>query len=458
MISLLNEKRIHIIGIGGIGMSAIAEILLNFGCEVSGSDLSVNSNTKKLANLGVRVFHGHSHENIEDVDLVVFSSAVSKSNPEIIAATDKSIPVLKRSQILADIMRLKNGVAIAGTHGKTTTTSLVATILKSAGIDPTYLIGGIVKNLDGHAHVGKGDLFVVEADESDGTFLDLSPVVSGITNIDFDHLDFYGDEKNLISAFEQFSNLIPFYGKVIFNYDDPFSRMISQHCKKPFSLMSAQETGANIDYSVRNIEQELGHTTFDLFYRNEFTSKISVALNGVHNIQNCLLAIAISHELGACFDKIVHGLKEFNGVGRRLEILESNEEVLIIDDYGHHPTEVESTIKTVSSLKKEKELTVVFEPHRFSRTQNCWSDFLNSFQHADRVYILPIYAAGEEPIDGVTSLNLVEDLKRLDRDKYMYSSSLENIYETEKDKGNIILTMGAGKIGRNIRELIGIVE
>lgn len=456
MITLLKGKKIHIIGIGGIGMSAIAEILINLGCTVSGSDLSSGSNTKKLEKMGAKIFIGHQSVNVEDVDLVVFSSAVPNDNPEIVEANNRGISVLKRSEILADIMRLKNGIAIAGTHGKTTTTSLVATILKSANIDPTYLVGGIVKNLNGHAHVGKGDLFVVEADESDGTFLNLNPVISGITNIDFDHLDFYGDENNLIQAFEQFSGLVPFYGKTFFNYDDVFSRKISGLCKKPFGLISVQRDDSNIDYTIKNVKESLGDSSFDLLHFGERVGRVKISLNGIHNIQNCLIAIAISREIGLSFETIINGLAEFKGVGRRLEVLKTDENYMIVDDYGHHPTEVLSTINAVNNLKGNKDLVVLFEPHRYTRTHNCWNDFLLSFDSADEVYVLPIYSAGESPIDGITSERLVDDLNLRDSMKYKFIQSVDNFFDEVKFENKIILTMGAGKIGRNIREKIGI--
>lgn len=456
MISLLNGKKIHVIGVGGIGMSAIAEILINYGCFISGSDLSENGNTIKLKKLGATIFKGHFAENISEVDLVVYSSAVSKSNPEVLEAIRKNIPVLKRAEILADIMRLKNGIAIAGTHGKTTTTSLVATILKNAGIDPTYLIGGIVKNLSGHAHVGKGDLFVVEADESDGTFLDLNPVIAGITNIDFDHLDYYGEEKNLIQAFDQFANLVPFYGKIILNYDDPFSRTISGQCKKPFGLISTKERSSKIDFSIDKFQEELGKSNFELFHFGEPVGKVEVNLNGIHNIQNCLIAIGISKEIGLTFDEIIKGIKQFDGVGRRLEVLQRGDSHIIIDDYGHHPTEVASTIRAVNKLKKDKELVVIFEPHRYTRTHNCWNEFLKSFSFADKVYILPIYSAGEDPIEGISSEKLVSELLLENSEKYIFSENMFSVFEKISLDNKIILTMGAGKIGRDIREYVNI--
>ncbi len=455
MISLLTEKKVHIIGIGGIGMSAIAEILINLGCKVSGSDINSNLNTKKLEGMGSKISFGHNSSNVTDIDFVVYSSAVSIDNPEIVSALKRNIPVLKRSEVLADIMRLKNGIAIAGTHGKTTTTSLVATILKSANLDPTYLIGGIVKNLSGHAHVGGGDLFVVEADESDGTFLNLKPVISGITNVDFDHLDFYGDEKNLIRAFEKFSALVPFYGKIFFNLDDPFSKIISNICQKPFGSYSVERSDSSINFSIENLIERLGMTSFDLLHFGKKVGNVDVRLNGIHNIQNCLLSIAISYEAGVSFEDIILGLKKFEGVGRRLEVLTENENGLIIDDYGHHPTEVFSTINAVSKLKMEKKVTVIFEPHRYTRTHNCWSEFTKSFGAADRVILLPIYSAGEDPISGVTSERLCKELQDSGVDS-SFEMSLDEAFDGIDFSNNIILTMGAGKIGRDVRKRLGL--
>ena len=454
MASLLKNKKIHIVGIGGIGMSAIAEILINLDCIISGSDLAENQNTLKLRQMGCDIFIGHKSDNIKsDVELLVFSSAVKKDNPELVQANNSNIPVLKRSEILADIMRLKCGVAVAGTHGKTTTTSLVATILKSAGIDPTYLIGGIVKNLSGHAYVGKGDFFVVEADESDGTFLKLNPVVAGITNIDFDHLDYYGDEQNLINAFSDFCELVPFYGRIILNYDDPFSRSISGHCKKPMTLISGKEKNDKIDYYVENITEFLGETQFDLIYQNEKVARISMKLNGFHNIQNALVAIAMTRELGLTFDEIRKGISDFDGVGRRLEVLKKGEDYFFIDDYGHHPTEVSATIKAVQNLKENKQLVVIFEPHRYTRTKNCWMEFTKAFELADKVYILPIYSAGEEAIEGINSQRLMEEIN-LEKNNCFYVNKLTDIEEIKNCHQKIILSMGAGKIGREIREIV----
>ena len=452
MISLLNEKKIHIIGIGGIGMSAIAEILINFGCYVSGSDIASNSNTQKLTKLGAKIFEGHQDSNIAGADLIVHSSAVNSTNPEIVSAIEKGVPVLKRSEILADIMRLKNGIAVAGTHGKTTTTSLVATILKHSGIDPTYLIGGIVKNLSGHAHVGKGDLFVVEADESDGTFLKLNPVISGVTNIDFDHLDYYGEEKKLIQAFEQFAHLVPFYGKIFLNDDDAFSKNIASRCKKPYGLFSIESTRSEIDFTIKNFSEELGKSSFDLFHFGEYVGQVEVPVNGIHNVQNCLLAIAITREIGLSFEQIINGLKDFGGVGRRLEVLISNNRYKVIDDYGHHPTEVRATISAVKKLKKNNELIVIFEPHRYTRTHNCWNEFLKSFADADRVYVLPIYSAGEDAIDGINSEKLVQELNMNSSGKYFFAQNIEAVFSELSMKNQIILSMGAGKIGKDIRE------
>ena len=452
MLSLLKNKKIHIVGIGGIGMSAIAEILVSYGCSITGSDMSGGGNINKLEKMGVKVFIGHNGSNIKDCELLVHSSAVKSDNPEVSAALEQGVPVLRRSQILSDIMKLKNGVAIAGTHGKTTTTSLVATILKSAGFDPTYIIGGIVKNLSGHAHVGEGDLFVVEADESDGTFLNLSPVVAGITNIDFDHLDFYKSEENLIRAFEEFANIVPFFGKMWLNYDDPFSRKISGLIKKPFGLISTTEN-KEIDFSISSVEEELGKISFDLLHFGENAGRVTLRLNGQHNIQNCLIAAGICHELGLSFKQIIDGVSQFEGVGRRLEILKDVGDSLVIDDYGHHPTEVKATISSVSKMKKDRELVVIFEPHRFSRTYNCWNDFVSSFEAADKVFMLPIYPANEEPIEGITSERLASEINNNGQVECLAIDSMDEIISNQ-GRNQIILTMGAGKIGNKVRELV----
>mgnify|MGYP003953192137 CR=1 FL=1 len=454
MISIPNKSKVHIVGIGGIGMSAIAEILLNLGCSVSGSDQMKSANTEKLQQLGVKIYIGHNEENINDANIVVYSTAIPLSNLEVKSAIEKSVPVLKRSEILADIMRLKNGIAVAGTHGKTTTTSLVSTILYECGVDPTYLIGGIVSNLKGHARVGSGKWFVAEADESDGTFLELNPIISTITNIDMDHLDFYKSEEALVNAFEKFGSLIPFYGKLTLNASDELLRKISKKIRKPFCWYGVGDSDLELDYMAKNLNTVSDKTTFDFYYQGELVSQFSVSLVGKHNIENALAAISVCHSAGLSFLEIKKGLSKFEGVGRRMQVLCNTPNLKIVDDYGHHPTEVSSTLQALSETKGDKKLIAIFEPHRFSRTKNCWENFLHSFNLADKLYLLPIYSAGESEIDGITSQRLSDDINNLHPGFSSAVSSLEEIEDFSSSENNLILTLGAGSIGKKVRSFL----
>jgi UDP-N-acetylmuramate--alanine ligase len=450
------KSKIHFIGIGGIGMSGIAEVLLSLGYKISGSDVAESPNVKKLRDLGIEIFIGHKSENVTDATVVVYSSAVVETNPEVIEAKLKSIPVIRRAEMLAEIMRLKYGLAVAGTHGKTTTTSFLATILEESKLDPTYIIGGIVKNLNGHAKVGKGEFLVAEADESDGSFLLLTPVMSVITNIDNDHMDHYKTEENLFHAFVEFANKVPFYGVVALNAHDEKLMLLKNEMKRP-----AVTFGIDIDSDFKASNIEYGHfeTSFDVYYKNKMQTHFTINLPGRHNILNCLGATALAYHAGLSFEQIKTAVLKFGGVGRRFQLLFKENSFEVVDDYGHHPTEISSTLRIVRDTRPDFKKIVIFEPHRFTRTRDCWTQFLHCFNDADELYLLPIYAASEQPIDGISTERLIEDINRMHpglANKLDSINDLEKLILSKKAEKTIVVTLGAGSIGKAARKWAGI--
>ncbi len=448
---------VHIIGIGGIGMSAIAEVLVRLGFKVQGSDQSQSANTEKLEGMGAKVFIGHHEDNIKGATVVTHSSAVKEGNPEYDKALKEGIPLLRRAQMLADIMKLKKGIAVAGTHGKTTTTSLVSTLLKEAGADPTYIIGGIVHNLGGHAHVGKGEYIVAEADESDGSFLMLNPIASVITNIDNDHLDHYGSEEGLEIAFHRFANQIPFFGICSLNLEDEKLRKIKEQMEKPNITFAATAGYEEADYFAKNIKQSSLGVTFDLVVRGQSKGEFKLAVPGQHNVLNALGAISTCMELGFSADDLKKGLEQYSGVGRRFQKVFEENNFEVIDDYGHHPTEIFETIKTAKSSRADKEIVVVFEPHRFTRTKACWAQFLHCFNNADKVYIAPIYPANEEPIDGINSNSLSNDINQLHpnlTESFESWDVVKNYVKKAKKENVLLLALGAGSVGRRVKDIV----
>lgn len=448
--------KIHFVGIGGIGMSGIAEVLLSLGYKVSGSDAAESANVKKLRQMGAEIHIGHRAENIKDVTVVVHTSAVNSTNPEMAQAKALSIPIIRRAEMLAELMRLKYGLAVAGTHGKTTTTSFLATILQECNLDPTYIIGGIVKNLDGHAKVGKSDYLVAEADESDGSFLLLTPVMSVITNIDNDHMDHYGTEENLFKSFVEFANKIPFYGVVALNAHDTKLMKLKSELKRPAVTFGIEVPA---DFEAKNIE--FGHfdTSFDVYYKGEKKERFKINLPGRHNILNSLGAAALAFHMGLSFKEIANAVCKLEGVGRRFQLLHKEKTFEVVDDYGHHPTEISSTLKIVKDTRPDYKKIVIFEPHRFTRTRDCWDQFLHCFNDADELYLLPIYAASETPIDGISTDRLVEDINRLHPN---FAKKIENIdmltrvIESHKGDKTIVVTLGAGSIGKVTRKWAGV--
>ncbi|OUR93004.1 UDP-N-acetylmuramate--L-alanine ligase [Halobacteriovorax marinus] len=446
--------KVHFIGIGGIGMSGIAEVLLSLGYKVSGSDISESQTVVKLRALGADVFVGHAAGNVKDATVMVYSSAIDEANPEIIAGKAKRLPLMRRAEMLAELMRLKYGLAIAGTHGKTTTTSFLATILQESQYDPTYIIGGIVKNLEGHAKVGKGKFLVAEADESDGSFLLLNPIMSVVTNIDNDHMDHYGDEATLVASFKEFINKVPFYGLTALNAHDERLMGLIPEIKKPWVTFGIE---IKADFEARNIRYETNIAIFDLFHKNEFAVEIKITIPGKHNILNSLGAIALAFNMGLSFEEIASSIFKFDGVGRRFQTLFTKKNFEIIDDYAHHPTEIETTLKTMKETRPNQKIVVVFEPHRYSRTKDCWNDFLHCFNSADIVYISPIYPASEKPIPGIETERLIADINNLHPglvSKLENIKKLDTIIEKYKDEAVTLVTLGAGTIGKAIRSFV----
>ncbi len=469
MAEIIHKKiNIYFIGIGGIGMSGIAEVLISLGYRVSGSDIASSGTTKRLAELGAQIYIEHKAKNVKDATIVVYSSAITSENPEMIYARENNIPIMRRAEMIAELMRLKQGLAIAGTHGKTTTTSMLATILLESDLDPTYIIGGIVKNLDGHAKIGKGEFLVVESDESDGSFLLFNPILSVITNIDYDHMDFYKTRENLIDAFLEFANKVPFYGCVSLNLHDENIRKIKNKIRRPqitFGIYEelqeeAKKDGTidcNPNFDARNIIYGKFNISYDLFINNSKKATVKINLPGRHNVLNSLGAISMAVQLGLDIQQIVHAISKFEGTGRRCQLLYEKNDFEIIDDYGHHPTEIASTINAIRSARENKKIVVIFEPHRFTRTRDCWNDFFHCFNSADEIYLCPIYPASEKPIMGIDSARLATDINRVHPNLIISmesSADITNVVNKYKNDSVTILALGAGSIGKKIREVV----
>ncbi len=458
MFEIKSDVKIHFVGIGGIGMSGIAEVLLTMGYKVSGSDMSESPSVDRLRKLGAQVYIGHRKENIDHVTVLVYSSAIDDSNPEIIVAKEDHIPIMKRAEMLAELMRLKHGLAVGGTHGKTTTTSFLSTILQESDIDPTYIIGGVVKNLDGHAKVGKGEILVAEADESDGSFLLLNPIMSVITNIDLDHMNYYGNEESLVAAFTEFANKVPFYGCCALNAHDSNLMKIKSDMKKPWVTFATESIGEeDIDFLAKSVKYSRSGASYDLFYKGKFATKIEINLPGEHNVLNSLGAISLSHNMGVSFDKIKKTITKFDGIGRRFQSLYQKDDFELIDDYAHHPTAILKTIQTLRATRVGSEIVVIFEPHRYTRTKECWSDFFHCFNDADKLILGPIYPASEKEIPGISTERLVADINGLHPNFATSLNSMDSIETIIKDyvgKNATVITLGAGSIGRVVREVV----
>ncbi len=440
-------KHIHFVGIGGIGMSGIAELLINLGYKVSGSDLKDTRVTRRLAALGGHIFHGHEIEHAKGADVVVYSSAVRQDNPEILEAKDRYIPVITRAEMLAELMRLKYGVAIAGAHGKTTTTSMVASILTSGQLDPTVVIGGRLDIWGGsNAKLGQGDILVAEADESDGTFLALSPTIAVVTNIDQEHMDYYGDMDNIRETFIDFVNRIPFYGTAILCLDDEEIQGIIPRLNKRYLTY-----GMNSQADLRGRALEKGKLGFDfeVIFKNRSLGRITVGMPGEHNVANALAAMAVGLELDLDIKVIREGLKSLGGIARRFQTKGEARDVLVLDDYGHHPTEIMATLKTVKECWPERRLLVAFQPHRYTRTESLFDRFVISFNEADILIVTSIFSAGENAIDGVTAEWLSQGIKEHGHKEVIFCPRLEDMLSTLLSiirPGDLVITLGAGSI------------
>ncbi len=430
-------------------MSGIAEVLVNLGYSVSGSDMKKTDVTEHLKRCGATVFIGHAEKNVKGAHVVVTSTAVSRTNPEVIAAEQSKIPVIPRIEMLAELARLKYAVTIAGTHGKTTTTSLASLILEKGGLDPTIVIGGRLKNLKSGAKLGRGEYLVAEADESDGSFLKLSPTITVVTNIDNDHLDYYGTLENIKQAFIKHVNSVPFYGCSILCADDANVREIMPQVKRRYKTYGL--TG-DVDFTATDITVIEGGLRYKVFNRNKKLGVVSLQVPGKHNILNSLAAIAVGVELGIPFSKVADALHEFAGVGRRLEMKGNKNGVLVIDDYGHHPTEVRATIGAVKNNWPDRRLIVLFQPHRYTRTAHLYNEFGAAFTLADEVRLLEIYPAGEKPIPGVSSALIYESMKK-NNTQAEYFNDLD-LFLRQLRPGDIVLTLGAGDVWKTGEELL----
>ena len=439
-----NSKKMHFIGIGGIGMSGIAEILINIGYEVSGSDLRASEQTKRLESLGGKIFIGHSSSNILDYNVVVTSSAIDTSNPEIIEARKRKIPIIHRSEMLAELIRLKHGIGIAGTHGKTTTSSMLASVLSDGGMNPTAIIGGKVFNFGSNARIGQGEYIVFEADESDGSFLKLLPTIAIVTNIDADHLDHYKYFEGLKEAFLTYINNIPFYGYSVLCTDDNVIRELLPRIERPYYTYGFND---DADFTAHNVRMDNGKTCFTCNYKENPIGDFTLSQLGNHNVLNSLSVIAVSLEIGLKYEAIREGLKNFEGVGRRLERIGEKNNILVMDDYGHHPTEIRATLSALKNLGRR--IVVIFQPHRYSRTKLLWDEFGRSFSHADEIFLTGIYPAGEDPIEGISSELILQAVKKHGNRDAALIEKFEDIADSVArvlKEGDIVVTLGAGDI------------
>ena len=440
-----NFKKLHFVGIGGVGMSAIAYVINKLGYAVSGSDEKANSLTEKLQAEGVKVYIGHGKENIADSDAIVVSSAIKEDNPEIVEAKKLGIPILHRSDILAELMNSRYGIAIAGAHGKTTTTSMLSCVAIKAGLDPTVLIGGEVTALNGNAHYGKSDYLIAEADESDGSFLKFHPHIAVVTNVENDHMDYYHTMDDMKKAFKQFISQLSADGKVILCFDDEILRSMGKDANgKLISYAIDHEA----DYQAVNIDYQETMTTYDVAYKGQILGKIQLVVPGRHNVLNSLAVVAVSMLLGIEFDKVAQVMTEFIGAKRRFEIKGQAKGVLVVDDYAHHPSEIRSTL-IAANQRKHKRLICVFQPHRYSRTQLLLDDFSKCFTPCDLLVLSDIYAASEQPIAGITGQTLVDKVKENTKQDVVYAQSVSDVTDylkTVVQDGDLVITLGAGDI------------
>jgi UDP-N-acetylmuramate--alanine ligase len=453
-------RRIHFVGIGGAGMSGIAEVLLNLGYEVSGSDIRESTVTRRLQDKGARLMIGHVADNVKDCDVVVISSAVSADNPEVMAAREARIPVVPRAEMLAELMRFRFGIAVAGTHGKTTTTSLTASLLAEGGLDPTFVIGGLLNSAGTNARLGEGRYLVAEADESDASFLYLAPTMAVVTNIDADHMATYGgDFENLRQAFIEFLHHLPFYGLAVLCIDDPVVRELLPSVSKPVMTYGFESEDADV-YGF-DLQQQGAHTHFRV-RRKDHEGELAVTLNmpGAHNALNALAAIAVATELEVSDEDIQNGLAHFQGIGRRFQVygeLDTDAgSVLLVDDYGHHPREVAATIEAARQAWPERRLVLAFQPHRYSRTRDLFDDFVMALSEVDVLLLLEVYPAGEQPQGGDDGRALCRAIRARGQLEPIFVETVEELPEILAGvlhDGDVLLTLGAGSIGAAAQQL-----
>jgi UDP-N-acetylmuramate--alanine ligase len=452
-------KVIHFVGIGGIGMSGIAEVLANLGYEVTGSDIKESETTRRLRNRGIRIHIGHGEENVDRAHVVVVSSAVRPDNPEVVAAQRLSVPVIPRAEMLAELARLKYGVLVAGAHGKTTTTSLISTVLGHGGFDPTIIIGGKLKGIGSNAKLGRGEFLVAEADESDGSFLKLSPTIAVVTNIDREHMDFFKSMDRLKAAFLSFINKVPFYGVSFICNENEHVRELVPNIHRRYVTYGLSGSS---DIRAADIEKRFMGTSFDVIYRNDSIGRFSIPIPGMHNVLNAIACIGVALELKMEVGAIRTALDSFGGIQRRFEFKGESKGIKVYDDYGHHPTEIRATIaaakENMKYLGEQARLFVVFQPHRYTRTADLMDEFSASFDGADTLVLLDIYPAGEKPIEGVTSRSLLEKITKGSHAEVAYPAGKEEALRyvlSQMRSGDLLLTLGAGdvwKLGEKVLE------
>jgi UDP-N-acetylmuramate--alanine ligase len=451
-------RHMHFVGIGGTGMSGIAEVLLNMGYRVSGSDLKRTESIERLERLGAKVFVGHDAANIEGAQVVVYSSAVGAENVELAAARARQVPAIPRAEMLAELMRLKYGIAVAGTHGKTTTTSMVAAVLAEGRLDPTVVVGGRISSLDSNARLGQGEYLVAEADESDGSFLKLSPTIAVVTTIDAEHLDHHGTVENLREAFLVFVNKVPFYGAAVLCLDQPHIQLLLPRVEKRIVTYGLESAA---DLTARRLELRQMAARFEVLHRGTPLGECTLRVPGRHNVLNALAAIAVGLDLELSFPTIRKALAGFSGVQRRFQIQGEASRVMVVDDYGHHPAEIRATL-AAAKAGFDRRVVTVFQPHRYTRTHHLRGDFLTAFDQADVLVVMDIYAAGEAPIPGVTARALADDIRsRGHRDVVYLGSDRSRVLDHLLDitrPGDLVLTLGAGDVGQLGPELLHRLE
>lgn len=445
-------KRVHFIGIGGVGMSGIAEVILNIGLEVQGSDIAAGETTEHLKKLGVTIFIGHSAENVKSADVVIVSSAIDKNNPEVVYAHEHNIPVIPRAEMLGELMRLRHGIAISGSHGKTTTTSLVASLLQRAKLDPTIIIGGRVNHLGSNARLGTGQFIVAEADESDGSFLLLSPSIAVVTNIDPEHLDYWtGGLEEIKENFIEFANRIPFFGLVVACTDDKNVRDILPHLKRRVATYGIDH---DAQFMAKDIVAEGLKTHFTLVREGVTLGRITLPLVGRHNVLNALAAIAVGFELDVDTKTLLSGFEDFTGVQRRFTLVGEAKDISIVDDYGHHPTEIKAVLSAARLTFPDRRLVVFFQPHRYSRTSYLFDDFCTAFEDCDELIVTDVYAAGETPIEGISAKRLSEAIA-VNR-SVRFGGTLDDATSlclSELLPNDVLITLGAGSITKAARTI-----